>query len=132
MYTLGHDFIPAPIHAGGLRYHGMSPQVSALYAAGLIEARSVPQNPVFGAALSFARSEGIIPAPEAGHAVWGAMQEALAARETGEGLTIVFNLCGHGHFDLSAYEAYLAGKLQDFEYPEEAVRKSLAALPQID
>lgn len=132
MYTLGHDFIPAPIHAGGLRYHGMSPQVSALYAAGLIKARSVPQNPVFGAALSFARSEGIIPAPEAGHAVWGAMQEALAAREAGEGRTIVFNLCGHGHFDLSAYEAYLAGKLQDFEYPEEAVRKSLAALPQID
>ncbi len=132
MYTLGHDFIPAPIHAGGLRYHGMSPQVSALYAAGLIEARSVPQNPVFAAALSFARSEGIIPAPEAGHAVWGAMQEALAARESGEGRTIVFNLCGHGHFDLSAYEAYLAGKLQDFEYPEEAVRKSLAALPQID
>lgn len=131
MYTLGHDFIPAPIHAGGLRYHGMSPQVSALYAARLIEARSVPQTPMFAAALSFARSEGIVPAPEAGHAVWGAMQEALLAREAGKTCTIVFNLCGHGHFDLSAYETFLAGKLEDFEYPEEAVQKSLAALPQV-
>jgi tryptophan synthase beta chain len=131
MHTLGHDFVPAPIHSGGLRYHGMSPQVSALYEAGLIEAVNVTQNPIFDACRSFVKSEGILPAPEAGHAVWGALREALACKERGEAQTIVFNLCGHGHFDLSAYESYLAGGLEDYAYPEAAVNASLAALPQL-
>jgi len=131
MHTLGHDFVPAPIHSGGLRYHGMSPQVSALKEAGLIEAVSVTQNPIFEANRSFAKAEGILPAPEAGHAVWGAMSEALTCRESGEAKTIVFNLCGHGHFDLSAYDAYLAGALQEYEYPAERVQASLARLPQV-
>ncbi len=131
MYTLGHDFVPAPIHAGGLRYHGMSPQVSALYHAGLIEAQSVTQTAIFDANNSFARSEGILPAPESGHAVWGGLQEALACRESGERKTIVIGLSGHGHFDLSSYEAYLTGGLEDYEYPEEEVAASLAALPAV-
>lgn len=131
MHTLGHDFVPAPIHAGGLRYHGMSPQVSALLETGLIEAHSVTQNPMFAACQSFVQSEGILPAPEAGHAVWGAMREALACKESGTAQTIVFNLCGHGHFDLSAYEAYRAGQLEDYEYPEEKVAASLKALPVV-
>ena len=107
------------------------PQVSALLDAGLIEAHSITQNPMFDACQGFARSEGILPAPEAGHAVWGALQEALACKEGGEARTIVFNLCGHGHFDLSAYEAYLARELEDYEYPEEKVAASLEALPLI-
>ncbi len=131
MYTLGHDFIPAPIHAGGLRYHGMAPQVSALANAGLIEARAVPQRAVFDAAVSFTRSEGILPAPEPSHAILGAMQEALACKESGERKTIVFNLCGHGHFDMGAYDAYFSGKLEDYEYPEELIKKSLANLPKV-
>ena len=131
MHTLGHDFVPAPIHAGGLRYHGMSPQVSALKEAGLMEARNTTQNPMFAACKSFVQTEGILPAPEAGHAVWGALQEALACKESGEAKTIVFNLCGHGHFDLSAYDAYQAGQLEDYEYPDEKVAASLASLPVI-
>lgn len=131
MHTLGHDFVPAPIHAGGLRYHGMSAQVSALKEAGLIDAKNVTQNAIFDAALSFTRAEGILPAPEPSHAIWGAMQEALACRESGESKTIVFNLCGHGHFDLAAYEAYLSGNLEDYEYPEEQIKESLAHLPQV-
>ncbi|MFW5955629.1 MAG: TrpB-like pyridoxal phosphate-dependent enzyme [Rhodothermales bacterium] len=131
MHTLGHDFIPAPIHAGGLRYHGMSPQVSALKEAGIIEARSTPQLPMFDSCLSFARSEAILPAPEAGHAIWGAMQEALRCREEGSSETIVFNLCGHGHFDLSAYDAYFNGRLEDYEHSDEEIKKSLEVLPQI-
>jgi tryptophan synthase beta chain len=131
MHTLGHDFVPAPIHAGGLRYHGMSPQVSACLEAGLIEARSVKQNPMFDACQSFVDSEGILPAPEAGHAVWGAMEEALRCRESGTAETIVFVLSGHGHFDLSAYEAYRNRSLEDYEYSEEAVAESLAALPDV-
>lgn len=132
MYTLGHDFIPAPIHAGGLRYHGMSAQVSALKKAGLIEARNVQQNAIFDAALSFTRAEGILPAPEPSHAILVAMQEALACREAGEAKTIVFNLCGHGHFDLAAYDSYLHGKLEDFEYPTALVEKSLQNLPKVE
>ncbi len=132
MHTLGHDFIPAPIHAGGLRYHGMSAQVSALKEAGLIEAVNVQQKAIFDAAMSFTRSEGILPAPEPSHAIWGAMQEALKCKESGESQTIVFNLCGHGHFDLGAYQSYLAGGLQDYEYPEEQIRASLANLPHIE
>lgn len=131
MHTLGHDFVPAPIHAGGLRYHGMSPQVSALREAGLIEAVSTTQIPMFEACLGFAGAEGILPAPEAGHAVWAALQEALRCREEGRAETIVFNLSGHGHFDLSAYEAYLSGRLEDYEYPEAAIEASLAALPEV-
>jgi tryptophan synthase beta chain len=132
MHTLGHDFVPPPIHSGGLRYHGMSPQVSALLEAGVIEATSTPQLPMFEACEQFVRTEGILPAPEAGHAVWGAQQEALAAKEAGEARTIVFNLCGHGHFDLSAYDDFRAGKLEDYEYPEQEIEASLAAVPQID
>jgi len=129
MYTLGHSFIPAPVHAGGLRYHGMAPIVSALLDQGLIEARAIHQNPVFEAALTFARSEAIIPAPEAAHAIRGAIDEALACKESGEEKVIAFNLCGHGHFDMSAYDDYLANKLSDFEFAQEDVDAALAALP---
>lgn len=132
MHTLGHDFVPAPIHAGGLRYHGMSAQVSALYENGLIEARSAAQTKIFEAAREFARSEGIISAPEPAHAIYGARQEAMACRESGESKTIVFNLCGHGHFDLSAYDDFLSGRLEDYEHPTEGIEESLAALPLID
>ena len=131
MYTLGHDFVPAPIHAGGLRYHGMSPQVSALKKAGFIDAVSTTQRAIFDAGLSFTRSEGILPAPETNHAIWGAMQEALACKESGESKTIVFNLSGHGHFDLASYDAYLKGELVDYEYPKEQIEESLAHLPQV-
>jgi len=113
MYTLGHDFMPPKIHAGGLRYHGMAPLVSHLYHLGLIEAVAYPQTKVFEAAVTFARTEGIIPAPESSHAVRAAMDEAIKAREAGEKRVILFNLSGHGMLDLSAYEAYLSGSLQD-------------------
>jgi tryptophan synthase beta chain len=131
MYTLGHSFIPAPIHAGGLRYHGMAPIVCHLYDLGIIEAVAVPQNPVFEAAVTFARAEGIVPGPEPAHAVWAAIQEALKCKETGEEKVIAFNLSGHGHFDMKAYEDYFAGILPDYEYPEEEVKKALAELPQV-
>jgi tryptophan synthase beta chain len=130
MYTLGHDFVPPGIHAGGLRYHGASPLASHLLHHGYIEARAVPQNPVFEAAMLFARTEAILPAPESAHAIRVAVDEALAAREEGKARTILFNLSGHGHFDLSAYDQYLAGKLQDFEYPSEAIERSMKALPR--
>jgi tryptophan synthase beta chain len=131
MHTLGHDFVPAPIHAGGLRYHGMSAQVSAIKEAGLIEAIAVKQRSIFEAALSFTRAEGILPAPEPSHAVFQAMQEALACKESGEAKTIVFNLCGHGHFDMAAYEGYLAGRVSDYEFSDEEMQESLAHLPQV-
>ena len=131
MHTLGHDFLPAPIHAGGLRYHGMSAEVSALKEAGLIEAVSVQQNAIFDAALSFTRAEGILPAPESSHAILVAMREALACREGGESKTIVFNLSGHGHFDLASYDAYLQGNLVDYEYPAEAIQDALSRLPKV-
>ncbi|HQN43770.1 MAG TPA: TrpB-like pyridoxal phosphate-dependent enzyme, partial [Anaerolineaceae bacterium] len=115
MYTLGHDFMPPAIHAGGLRYHGMAPIISALYDAGLMEAVAVPQRAVFEAALMFNRCEGILPAPESSHAIRAAIDEALAARAAGEKRVILFNLSGHGHFDLSAYEAYMQGDLEDVE-----------------
>lgn len=113
MYTLGHDFMPPRIHAGGLRYHGMAPLVSHLYHLGVIEAAAYPQTKVFEAAVQFARTEGIIPAPESAHAVRAAIDEALQAREAGEKRVILFNLSGHGMLDLTAYEAYLSGSLQD-------------------
>ena len=131
MHTLGHDFVPAPIHAGGLRYHGMAPSLCALYDAGYIEARAVPQLSTFQAALAFTRSEGILPAPESAHAIRAAMDEALDAREKGEKRVILFNLSGHGHFDLSAYQAYQNGELQDYIYPEEAVQTAMLALPKV-
>jgi tryptophan synthase beta chain len=131
MFTLGHDFMPEPIHAGGLRYHGMSPLVSLLKQHGYIEARSVHQRATFEAGVTFARAEGILPAPEPTHAIRVAIDEAMAAREAGEAKVILFNLCGHGHFDLSAYERYLTGDLEDYEYPREAVEAALARLPQV-
>jgi len=131
MYTLGHDFIPAPIHAGGLRYHGMAPSLCALYDAGLIQAVAVPQLATFEAAMLFARHEGIVPAPESAHAIRAAIDEALEAKATGEKRVILFNLSGHGNFDLGSYEAYLSGKLEDYEYPSQAVEASLKTLPQV-
>ncbi len=119
MYTLGHDFVPEGIHAGGLRYHGDSPIISALYQDGLIEAVACHQNPVFEAAVTFARSEGIVPAPESAHAIRVTIDEALEARETGQEKTILFGLSGHGYFDLSAYDDYLGGKLIDYDYAVE-------------
>ncbi len=131
MHTLGSNFIPEPIHAGGLRYHGMAPLVSLLKEEGIIEARSVHQRACFEAGVRFARAEGILPAPEPTHAIKVAIDEALAAREAGERRVILFNLCGHGHFDLGAYERYLAGTLEDYEYPAERVAEALAALPRV-
>jgi tryptophan synthase beta chain len=131
MYTLGHSFIPAPIHAGGLRYHGMAPIVCYLYDTKMIEAVAVHQNPVFEAAVQFARAEGIIPAPEPAHAVRVAIDEALRCKQTGEKKVIAFNLCGHGYFDMQAYDDYFAKKLPDFEYPTEEVERALKELPQV-
>jgi tryptophan synthase beta chain len=131
MHTLGSDFIPDPIHAGGLRYHGMAPLVSLLKELGIIEARSVHQRACFEAGVRFARAEGILPAPEPTHAIKVAIDEALAAREAGQPRVILFNLCGHGHFDLAAYEKYLAGSLEDYEYPAEKVAQALASLPRV-
>src|SRR3954466_12462611 len=129
MYTLGHGFVPPPVHAGGLRYHGDAPMVCALLKAGMIEARAYRQNETFAAALQFARSEGIIPAPEPAHAIRATIEEAEAAREAGEERVILFGLCGHGHFDLGAYDAYLAGTLEDPEFSREDLDAALAALP---
>jgi len=129
MFTLGSDFIPEPIHAGGLRYHGMSPMVSLLKDHGDIEARAVHQGKAFAAGVAFARAEGILPAPESSHAIRVAMDEAIAAKATGEKKVILFNLSGHGHFDLAAYQKFLDGSLEDYEYvPDEA---ALAALPKV-
>ena len=131
MHTLGADFVPEPIHAGGLRYHGMAPLVSLLKEHGYLEARSVHQRASFEAGVQFARAEGILPAPEPTHAIRVAIDEAIAAREAGEATVILFNLCGHGHFDLSAYERFLSGRLEDYEYPAEKVEAALAALPVV-
>ncbi|CAN5485804.1 TrpB-like pyridoxal phosphate-dependent enzyme [soil metagenome] len=131
MHTLGHSFVPAGIHAGGLRYHGMAPLVSHLFQLGAIEAQAVHQRAAFESAITFARAEGIIPAPEPSHAIKVTIDEALSAKEAGEAKTILFGLCGHGHFDLSAYDTYLSGNLQDFEYPQEAVDAALAELPVV-
>jgi tryptophan synthase beta chain len=130
MYTLGHDFVPPPVHAGGLRYHGDAPLVCGLVRAGVVEARAFRQNPTFEAAVTFARTEGIVPAPEPAHAIRAVIDEALDARDAGEPRVILFNLCGHGHFDLAAYEAYLAGELEDPEFSEEEMKAALARLPE--
>jgi tryptophan synthase beta chain len=132
MHTLGHTFVPAAIHAGGLRYHGMAPLISALAQGGYIEPRAYTQNAVFEAALQFARTEGIVPAPETAHAIRAAIDEAVKCKETGEPKVILFNFSGHGHFDLAAYDAYLGGELPDYEYPAAAIDKALAELPQVD
>jgi tryptophan synthase beta chain len=132
MYTLGHDFVPPSIHAGGLRYHGMSPSLSAFVDAGLIDAVAVPQKATFEAAVQFTRAEGILPAPESSHAIRAAIDEALDAKSKGEKRIILFNLSGHGHFDMAAYEAYLDGKLEDYEYPAEAVEAAMKNLPQVE
>jgi len=131
MYTLGHDFMPPGIHAGGLRYHGASPLVSQLVNAKVIQARAVGQTACFEAAVQFARTEGIIPAPESSHAIRGAIDEALEAKKEGKPRVILFNLSGHGHVDMAAYDAYFAGKLEDYEYPAEKVQESLRHLPKV-
>jgi tryptophan synthase beta chain len=129
MHTLGHGFIPDAIHAGGLRYHGMAPLVSHLYELGLIEAISIPQLECFGAALQFARNEGIVPAPEPSHAIAAAIREALACKETGEERVILTALCGHGHLDLAAYESYLTGAMVDLELSQSDIAAAMADVP---
>ena len=131
MHTLGHTFVPPGIHAGGLRYHGMAPHVCALYDHGDIEAVAVPQVPTFEAAVQFARAEGIVPAPESAHAIRVAIDEAVRCKEEGVSRVIAFNLSGHGHFDLSAYESYLRGALEDFAYPETEIAQAMASLPEV-
>jgi len=131
MFTLGHDFVPPSIHAGGLRYHGDSPIVSRLVHDGVIRAVSYHQSEVFDAGQIFARTEGIIIAPETSHAVRAAIDEAIKCRQTGEAKSILFNCSGHGHFDMSAYDAFYAGQLVDYEYPEQLIRDSLSRLPKI-
>ncbi len=131
MYTLGHEFMPPPVHAGGLRYHGKAPIISHLYKLGLIEAKAVNQLPTFEAGIQFARTEGIISAPETNHAIRVTIDEALKCKETGEAKTILLAHSGHGHFDMAAYDAYLSGKLTDYEYPIEKVREALSTLPKI-
>ena len=131
MYTLGHGFIPPAVHAGGLRYHGAAPIISLLVDKGLIRAEALRQKETFEAAVLFARTEGIIPAPESAHAIASAIRAAKKCKETGEKKVILFNLSGHGHFDMGAYEQYFAGKLEDYEYPEEEIRKAELELPKV-
>jgi len=131
MYTLGHDFMPPSIHAGGLRYHGASVLCSQLLKDGLIEAVAMQQLECFEAGVLFARTEGIVPAPEANHAIAVVIREAMAAKESGEQKTILFNLCGHGHFDMAAYEDYFAGKLKDHTLPQETIDQSIAAIASL-
>ena len=132
MYTLGHDYMPPGIHAGGLRYHAMAPLVSHVYDQGLIEAVAVPQTRVFEAARLFVQTEGIVPAPESSHAIRVAVDEALKCKEEGVSRNIMFNLTGHGFLDLASYDAYLSGKLEDYDHPEEAIAASIAKLPKVD
>jgi len=131
MFTLGHTFTPPGIHAGGLRYHGMSPLISELQRLGLAESRAYHQNPVFDAAVQFARAEGIVPAPESAHAIRAAVDEALVCKQSGESKVILFGLSGHGHFDMGSYDRYFAGELEDYAYPEEKVKEALAHLPEV-
>ncbi len=131
MHTLGHTFVPPPVHAGGLRYHGMAPIICHLHKLGFVEARAVNQLATFEAGVQFARTEGIISAPETNHAIRVTIDEALKCKESGESKTILLAHSGHGHFDMAAYDAYLAGKLVDYEYPEEKVKEALASLPEV-
>ena len=130
MYTLGHDFVPPPVHAGGLRYHGDSPMLCGLVKHGLVEARAYKQNETFAAALQFASTEAIIPGPEPAHAIRAVIEEAEAAKQAGEERVILFGLCGHGHFDLAAYDAFLGGTLEDPEFSESDMEAALARLPE--
>jgi pyridoxal-phosphate dependent TrpB-like enzyme len=132
MYTLGHNFMPPGIHAGGLRYHGESPLVSQLYHEKLIEAVAVPQLATFAAGVQFAKAEGIIPAPESCHGIRAVIDEALRCKASGEPKTLLFCLSGHGHFDMASYDRYLSGKLEDFDYPSELVAEALKDLPKVD
>jgi tryptophan synthase beta chain len=129
MYTLGHDFVPPPVHAGGLRYHGDSPIVCGLVHAGLIEPRAYPQSVAFDAAIRFARTEGIVPGPEPAHAIAAVVEEADAAKEAGDERVILLGLSGHGHFDMGAYQAFLGGQLEDVEFSEADMEAALARLP---
>jgi tryptophan synthase beta chain len=131
MHTLGHSFVPPRIHAGGLRYHGAAPLVSQLVVDRRVEARAYKQTEVFGAAATFARAEGIIPAPEPAHAIRGVIEEAQAAKEAADSRVILFNLCGHGLMDLSAYDLYFSGKLEDYELPEEEIRRALEEIKDL-
>jgi len=131
MFTLGHDFVPAPVHAGGLRYHGDSPSLSLLVREGYMDAKAYTQNEIFGAAVQFAKTQGIIPAPEPAHAIKGAIDEAIEAREAGEERVILFNLCGHGHFDMQAYDDYLNGRLPEIEFDPADEEAALAHLPEV-
>jgi tryptophan synthase beta chain len=132
MYTLGHDFVPAPIHAGGLRYHGMSPIVCHLYEQGLIEVEAHGQTSVFDAAVGFARAEGHLPAPETAHAIKATYDEAMRCRESGEAKVIAFNYSGHGHFDLGAYERYFSGDLVDHDFNEKDVEEAMKGVPVLE
>jgi tryptophan synthase beta chain len=132
MHTLGKDFIPDPIHAGGLRYHGMAPLISHIYELGLMDAEAVPQTECFKAAVLFARTEGIVPAPEPTHAIALAIREAEKAKETGEETVILTALCGHGHFDLTAYDEYLSGNMKDEVVSDERFAAALANLPTVN
>ncbi|CAH2056565.1 unnamed protein product [Thlaspi arvense] len=131
MHTLGHDFVPDPIHAGGLRYHGMAPLISHVYDLGFMEALAIPQTECFQGAIQFARSEGLIPAPEPTHAIAAAIREAIHCRETGESKVILMAMCGHGHFDLASYEKYLQGSMVDLSFEEEKIQAALANIPQL-
>ena len=131
MHTLGHSFVPPGIHAGGLRYHGAAPLLSHIVNAGLIETRAYHQNPVFEAAVLWAKTEGILPAPETAHCLRAAIDEAIKCKETGEEKCIVIAFSGHGHFDLGAYEAYLGGELEDYEYPKEKIEEAMKEVPQV-
>ena len=131
MHTLGHGFVPEPIHAGGLRYHGMAPLVSHVYELGLVEAIAVPQLECFAGAIKFARSEGIVPAPEPTHAIAAAIREALACKESGEEKTILTALCGHGHLDLASYDRYLRGEMKDLELSDDVIKAAMLDVPEI-
>ena len=131
MHTLGHSFIPDPIHAGGLRYHGMSPLISHLKELGILEAEAIAQTECFEGAVRFARNEGIIPAPEPMHAIAGAVREAARCRETGEEKVILIALCGHGHFDMAAYETFLSGGMTDYDHPQEKIAAALEKVPVV-
>jgi tryptophan synthase beta chain len=131
MYTLGHDFMPPSIHAGGLRYHGDSPLVSQVVKEGIAEAISVQQLATFEAGVQFARTEGIIPAPESSHAIRAVIDEALRCKKSGEKKTLLFNLSGHGHFDMGSYDKYFAGELENYSYPEHEIEAALERLPKV-
>ena len=131
MHTLGHDFVPDPIHAGGLRYHGMAPLISHVYELGLMDAVAIGQSECFAAGVQFARTEGIVPAPEPTHALAETVREALRCKETGEEKVILTALCGHGHFDLAAYDAYLGGRMTDEPVSEERFAAALATVPAL-